>query len=142
MGLSGLEECKALVLLTSGHFSKEDKRNSVLSFLIHLQSSKSVWPKFFPARFPERRNSSNQFREAPLISEATHAANCKAQKQVCLRRDPHVLKTELMELIQAPPSYGAGRYGFWVFGAQDSVLCDRWFVGTRHAFFSITFLSI
>ena len=25
---------------------------------------------------------------------------------------------------QAPPSYGSGRYGFGVFGAQDSVLRD------------------
>ena len=45
-------------------------------------------------------------------------------------------------LDQAPPSYGSGRYGFGVFRAQDSVLRDRCSVGTRHAFFSITFLSI
>ena len=43
---------------------------------------------------------------------------------------------------QAPPRYGSGRYGFGVFGAQDSVLRDRRSVGTRHAFFSIVFLSI
>ena len=43
---------------------------------------------------------------------------------------------------QAPPGYGSGRYGFGVFGAQDSVLRDMCSVGTRHAFFSITFLSI
>ena len=43
---------------------------------------------------------------------------------------------------QAPPSYGSGRYGFGVFGAQDSGLRDRCSVGTRHAFFSVTFLSI
>ena len=43
---------------------------------------------------------------------------------------------------QAPPGYGSGRYGFGVFGAQDSVLRDMCSVGTRHAFLSITFLSI
>ena len=34
--------------------------------------------------------------------------------------------------FQAPPSYGFG-----VFGAQDSDLRDKCFVGTRHTFFSI-----
>ena len=45
-------------------------------------------------------------------------------------------------IYQAPSSYGSGRYGFGVFGAQDSVLRDRCSVGPRHAFFSISFLSI
>ena len=43
---------------------------------------------------------------------------------------------------QALPSYGSGRYGFGVLGAQDSVPRDRCSVGTRHAFPSITFVSI
>ena len=43
---------------------------------------------------------------------------------------------------QAPPSYGSGRCGFGVFGAQDSVLRDRCSAGTRHAFLSTTSLSI
>ena len=46
------------------------------------------------------------------------------------------------EIFQAPPSYGSGRYGFGVFGAQDSVPRGRCSVGMRHAFFSITFVSI
>ena len=44
--------------------------------------------------------------------------------------------------IQALPSHGSGRYGFGVFGAQDSVLRDRRSVGTRHAFLLITLPSI
>ena len=44
--------------------------------------------------------------------------------------------------FQAPPSYGSGRYGFGVSRAQDSILRDRGSVGTRHVFFSITFISI
>ena len=39
------------------------------------------------------------------------------------------------QIVQAPPSYGSGRYAFGVFGAQDSVLRDMCSVGTRHAFF-------
>ena len=35
--------------------------------------------------------------------------------------------------FHAPPSYGSGRYGFGAFGAQNSVLCDRCSVETRHA---------
>ena len=45
-------------------------------------------------------------------------------------------------LCQAPPSYGSGRYGFGVSRAQGFILRDRWSVGTRHAFFSTTALSI
>ena len=44
--------------------------------------------------------------------------------------------------VVAPPSYGPGRYGFVVVGAQDFVLRDRCSVGMRHTFFSITFVSI
>ena len=40
---------------------------------------------------------------------------------------------------QAPPSYGSGRYGFFLVRVQDSSLRDRCSVGTRHAFFSIAF---
>ena len=41
--------------------------------------------------------------------------------------------SEISPLFQAPPSYGSGRYGFGVSGAQDSVLRDRCCsVGTRH----------
>ena len=48
---------------------------------------------------------------------------------------------ELWKFPQTLPSYGSGRYGLGVFGAQDSVLRDRCSVGTRHAFLLITFLS-
>ena len=45
----------------------------------------------------------------------------------------HMTKTNPFEETQ-------GRIRIWVLGAQDSH--DRRSVGTRHAFFSITFLSI
>ena len=37
--------------------------------------------------------------------------------------------------FQTPPSYRSGRYGFGVFGAQDSVLCDRCSVGDASRLF-------
>ena len=58
------------------------------------------------------------------------------------RRNPRLHLLFEIYLNQAPSSYGSGRYGFGVFGAQDSILRDRCSVGTRHAFFSVTFLSI
>ena len=43
---------------------------------------------------------------------------------------------------QTPPSYGFGRYGVGVFGAQDSVPRDRCSVGTRHPLFSVILVCI
>ena len=54
-----------------------------------------------------------------------------------------MLKRQIFSQAQPTcPSCGSGRYGFGVFGAQDSVLRNRGSVGTRHAFFSIASVSI
>ena len=96
---------------------------------------------FFPYFGPEARNpfcsrptGSQQWRifaDCPLkCSDAI--SHCEQQQHTSNVNKP---APDPGRKAQAPPSYGSGRYGFGVFGAQDSVLRDRCSVGRRHAFF-------
>ena len=71
----------------------------------------------------------------------THT-NTHTQRNTHTHTKRNVHANVALTLYQAPPSYGSGREGFGVWRAQDSISLDRCSVGTRHAFLSITFLSI
>ena len=58
-----------------------------------------------------------------------------------LKMGPREMNSKMVVVVVGP-SLRSGRYEFGAFGAQDCVLRDRCSVGTRHAFFSITLLSI
>ena len=75
--------------------------------------------------------TSTERQHFPLLAPSGHPKNCDL-----------IILVWLNWTIQAPPSYGFGRYGFGVFRTQDSIPRDRCSAGTRHAFFSITFVSI
>ena len=109
----------------------------------------SFQPQPFPPYPPPSPDRPGSFGNAPGraawagVVETAHRGGGGRPSKRHLGPDPHLwaLDPVRKQLNQAPPGYGPGRYGSGFCGVQDSILRDRCSVGTRHALFSIIFVS-